>query len=135
MGWSNVRSVCREGIAHWRTNGRSGERYLEEQTFDWGIEVWTSFRSRERAHLTRMLLIEMLLDGLLGLLKVGWSLHVVWYHGWLEWSLGIVKGGPRGDGKERSGLGTAEGVCPWVLGTIHRQGGVVHDRLAVVDWA
>lgn len=85
-------------------------------------------------NLPRMLLIERLGGGMLGLLWEGRSLHVVWYHARLKWSLGSVEGGSRGDGKQIHGLGIAESVRPWILGGIHWQGGVVHDCVAMGDW-
>lgn len=72
--------------------------------------VGSTVRSREGPCLSWMLLIEVLGNRMLGLLRVGWSLHVVWYHARLEWSLGMIEGGPGRDGKHGSGLGIVESV-------------------------
>ncbi len=75
--------------------------------------VGSTVRSRKGTRLSRMLLVKGLgnrLLGLLGLLRVGWSLHVVRYHARLEWSLGMVEGGPGRDGKDGTRLGIVESV-------------------------
>jgi hypothetical protein len=72
-------------------------------------------RLGESTNLPRILLI----DGLLGMLRVGWPLQVVWHHARLKWSLGMVEGGSRGGGKGASRLGIVESVRTRALRTIH----------------
>ena len=64
---------------------------------------------------------------LLVLRRVRRSLLIVWYDAWLERSLGSVKWDRGGHGKGTSRLWTVESVLPLVLGSVHWQGGVVHD--------